>query len=278
MKLAHKLALGFGAALVGTAVVGGFGMVAKTQLYVEGEYLAQEIVPGMEMIADIELNSLEARIQTLHIVHATSDEEMAGEAALIDADIDKVDASLANFDTIAHDPEEIRLLNLIEYRWDEQKAMLREVEMLALDHKQAEARVIETAAELHFEEEFLPAVQALEHWGDGEAKFAAMDLTRVNTLGTTKMAVVFVVVALFSIMIAMSITGSMTKAVNDLMDRMASLKDNCVTGLKAAIDALKTGDLTVGVVAVTNRSTTAARTRSVSWATSSTVCSIRPKG
>lgn len=213
-KLAHKLAFGFGVALLGTAVVGGFGMMAKSQLYVEGEYLAQEIVPGMEMIADIELNALEARIQTLHIVHASSDEEMAGEAALIEANIAKVDASLANFDSIAHDPEEIKLLSEIEDQWDVQSVMLREVESLALDHKQAEAQVVEDAAEEHFESEFLPAIQALEHWGDGEAKFAANDLTRVNTLGTTKMIVVFVVVVLFIVMISMSITGLMTKAIN----------------------------------------------------------------
>lgn len=251
LKLAKKLALGFGVALFGTAVVGGFGMVAKEQLHGEGEQLVGDIIGDMDIIGVIETGALAARIQILNTVHAETDEAMDIEAAMLDPLLDGVDEALKSYDGMADDPQEIKLLAEIDDAWAAQSILLRQIETLALAGEEVQARVIEDQSEVQFENVFLPAINALEAWGDGEADFAASDLTRVNVIGTTKMIVVFVVVALFSVMMAMAITGAMTGAVKALIEQMTSLKDNCLANLKASIDALKTGDLTKDVVAVT---------------------------
>jgi methyl-accepting chemotaxis protein len=62
-----------------------------------------------------------------------------------------------------------------------------------------------------------------------------------------------------AIAIAVALTRSMGASVRDVLDRMRSLRDNCVAQLGNGLEALRGGDLTVEVVPVTTRITRVTR-------------------
>jgi methyl-accepting chemotaxis protein len=69
---------------------------------------------------------------------------------------------------------------------------------------------------------------------------------------TTRLAVVAIVVALIlGIAIALLLARSLTRRVVPIVDRLRSLEENCVTGLRDSLDAAAGGDLTRSVTPVT---------------------------
>ncbi len=84
-------------------------------------------------------------------------------------------------------------------------------------------------------------------WADQKVKSNASTYSSAQTLGIVLLAIAVLV----GLAIAFLVSRSIKRNVDLVLDRLTSLRDKCATNLKAGIEALAQGDLTVAVQAVT---------------------------
>ena len=86
---------------------------------------------------------------------------------------------------------------------------------------------------------------------DGQAGTDSRSISSNSSSSKTLTIIVLVLSVLFGAGLAFAVSRSIKRGVVTILDRLSSLRDKCATNLKAGIEALATGDLTVPVVAVT---------------------------
>ena len=78
-------------------------------------------------------------------------------------------------------------------------------------------------------------------WASEKVKSNASTYSSAKTIGIA----LLVIAVLLGLAIAFLVSRSIKSAVDVVLDRLSSLRDKCATNLKAGIEALAKGDLTV---------------------------------
>ncbi len=86
---------------------------------------------------------------------------------------------------------------------------------------------------------------------DGQASADSQSINSSASSSKTLTIVILVLSVLFGVGLSVAVSRSIKQGVDVVLERLSSLRDKCATNLKAGIEALAHGDLTVPVQAVT---------------------------
>ncbi len=86
---------------------------------------------------------------------------------------------------------------------------------------------------------------------DGQAGIDVQAIKANQSLSTTLTIVVLILSVLIGGALAFFVSRAIKRTVDEVLNRLSSLRDHCATNLKAAIEAMAAGDLTIPVTPVT---------------------------
>ena len=247
LKIARKLALGFGLCLALAVLVGGVALSRLAEMDRISGSLVSGSLAGVEALSDIQAGARQFRtIEYRHVLSLTPADKAQAEADLTKAQA-KTDKALTAYQEALANPTDTRNFNGLQDEW--QKNVALKGALLAAsrrnDTKQAAALMNGPMRDEFFR--MTDALDTMTAWnkthGDeaaGQAQ-AAYASARAVILGL--LALAMGAGATLSLVLSRYVTG----AVAQLSGRLESLNTICITNLGKAVEALERGDLTVPI-------------------------------
>ncbi len=251
LRLAYKLALGFGLSLALTAVV---------------LWVAVAGIAGLRsQITDLSDHSLQAQVNLAHFISSASDARirqyrtagLTGKdaqdlAALADEAFVKADSALEAYSKGVSDPEDRKNTDALHSAWKnyEEVWTTNRAQIVAMEPAQA-FRLIETHTTSIYRSALVPSEVAatdwVEHHGMSSAK-AADGAASSAVSNVVKIGIAAIFVGAFAGWI---ITRAITVPIQKVSEGLTSIADNCALALHNGLSALSQGDLSVPVEALT---------------------------
>jgi methyl-accepting chemotaxis protein len=255
LRLAYRLGIAFGALILALVVIGVLSVSKLGALGATTEELSDHDVVSLEKVLTVE-----QRIQRTSYLTASHLYIHDGDLKTQDG-VEKEITSLRNANTVdmtaarkaSDDPAIVPALDRFQAARDKFTAAYREA------IKRSRQETVDQVEERdgsrdYFAETVVPAQVAATKAAD---QLVAAVTQQVNaskneaeaTAASGKRTIIVsaIIAVLVAVGLAFLIVRSVVKPLGVVVERMAQLRDNCITGLTGAIQALATGDLTVDV-------------------------------
>jgi methyl-accepting chemotaxis protein len=232
------------------------GLVAQSQLGAvaeDGEHLYTADFQGSDWAGDFEL----ALNEQQRAVYATiaAGTQSAASAKALEEKIAETRASIS--DGIANlkregelSPDELEELGAFETAWKKQDELLLRGSKLAPSDPEAAIALFNGSQQKALD----TALERADVIGDSVEESAAQRYKEIQDVKASSRELVMglvIVSALLGFGIAFLISRSIQRSVADILDRLKSLSEHCVAGLRDGITSISRGDLTSEVVPVT---------------------------
>lgn len=252
LKIAVKLAIGFGLVTLMAGVIFFVGRHSLAELTAQGMNMGTRGLPRALAYGEIENALTDVRRLILRVTTAPNMEQARRYIGEVEARKEDIDAAFDEYKK--HSVNEVDLANLAKYReaWEAQKAQLEEICRLADAGKIDQARdLVEGPSLKHYLETVVPAGNEVQKWNVERGKHLSEKFQASFAKSSNVMTLSLIAALVFSVGITWFIARSITVPVQALASRLNSLETHCVTDLQQGIMALERGDLTVESRAVT---------------------------
>ena len=253
MSVRAKLFGGFGVVLALAVVVGVVLLSQMGSVDAGGKYLGVNSLPSVVTIENVKADVIDyRRAQLAYIIRASPAQAVAARGDWT-ADGTQIKTLLGRYASMVSNRQDAQFLHSMQSGWS---AYLRDTAQIvtlgasanASDHTAVTAVVATTKPT------FATLKQTADAWANLNVKLASQKLNSNDSAYNSAQTLgigLLVILALVAIGIAFLVSRQIKQGVDVVLDRLTSLRDKCATNLKAGIEALANGDLTVPVAAVT---------------------------
>jgi methyl-accepting chemotaxis protein len=251
LSVRAKLFGGFGVVLALTAVLGVVLIMQIGSVHSGGAYLGNNALPSVETVAQISRDAVDFRRAQLRYVLETDPQLKAAQKTAWATDDTAIQSLLTKYESMFSNALDRQLWQAASRQWAAYKQQTAGLEAVAAGRSSAGA----VLALIHTSDPAYTALtQTLSTWMNDNVTWADETLksndSTYNTAITLAIAQLALAIAI-GIAIAWLVSSSIKRGVDVVLDRLRSLRDQCAANLKAGIEALAKGDLTVAVQAVT---------------------------
>ncbi|MGA2926544.1 MAG: methyl-accepting chemotaxis protein [Solirubrobacteraceae bacterium] len=251
LSVRAKLFGGFGVVLALTAVLGVVLIMQIGSVHSGGAYLGNNALPSVETVAQISRDAVDFRRAQLRYVLETDPQLKAAQKTAWATDDTAIQSLLTKYESMFSNALDRQLWQAASRQWAAYKQQTAGLEAVAAGRSSAGA----VLALIHASDPAYTALtQTLSTWMNDNVTWADETLksndSTYNTAITLAIAQLALAIAI-GIAIAWLVSSSIKRGVDVVLDRLRSLRDRCAANLKAGIEALAKGDLTVAVQAVT---------------------------
>ena len=252
LSVRAKLFGGFGVVLLLAVVVGSVLMIEMGSVNTGGVYVATNSMPSVRDTKQIGLDITDYRRAQLQALIERSNSLIAVDLAQARTDATQVAKLLKSYGSMFSNATDRRIWGQVRQGWSAYLSATNALNTMALDPNLSVGAM--AAATDRTQQAFLNLQQETVTWANDNVQWGDQQLTSNNatyssarTLGIA----LLVLLALVATGIAYVVSRQIEQGVDVVLDRLTSLRDKCATDLKAGIEALAHGDLTVAVQAVT---------------------------
>ena len=245
LRLAAKLAVGFGICLLLTVAVVATSISSLGSVRTQIHRFSDDSVPGLLALQQFSYDSAQLRSGAYRVAGFTgADADSA--AKRCDEYIASAEKALDEYDKSIHDPQDRKNFDKMADAWKAYKQAWITVEpKLKSEDGKVAFMDLESATTTIYRDTLKPAVAEMFSWNDKYAKTISTESDQTVAASSRLIvgmgAFALVLGTLFGVIISRSISRPLSRVATQL----ASLRDESVTDLKGALNAMGHGDLTV---------------------------------
>lgn len=247
LKLAWKMGLSFGICLALTILIGGVAINRMGQLNQATNNITVDSLEGLKILVDATQHLADYRRFELHAVLTPPGPALDMlEKKIADTGV-VVEKDLKDYDTTTFEAEDKRNSAELKTLWAAYVQGHAKLAEYCRNNatKQATAYILGdylnrfSAATAH--------LGVIRDWNKAQAVKLSKDAATVYTNARTLILELLVLVVALGAAAAFLLTRQLTKVVSQIMSRLDSMNNICVTNLNNAVDALANGDLTAKI-------------------------------
>jgi methyl-accepting chemotaxis protein len=251
LRLAYKLAIGFGVTLGLTLLVLYTSVTGVLRLRGHIHQLSDKALVAQSNLLEFTTAASHVRILQYRV---TGYQGAAGEAIAkqVDENVKAADAALESYSKGVTDPTDKQNFEAVEGYWHKYESIWKDnrAKIIDLDPTKAFQFFEDNTTKL-YQDSLLPSVQKTLDWNKDFGKKTSTEADEASSAVFQKvieMGTSAVIVGLFS---AWVITRSITRPIAQVSDRLACLRTHCAKNLSEGLGAFSKGDLTVAISPVT---------------------------
>jgi methyl-accepting chemotaxis protein len=249
LRLAWKLGIGFGLTVGCAIAVGLSGLSSLGTVSGKAEYVADELLLRNKALLDVHVSLVESRFRTMRLIHAENPQEKAAEDQQLTGFQRSVGAALDEYGKLAVHPADRANLDRLREAWTAQRDYQNQIrDLIRQGDLAAAGELFKGPSRAQRHEVLNPAVQTVREWNETYAQRLTGAVRESRDRARTTALVLLGVILAISAGVCWTVTRAITRPVRELMGRMVSLQDVCVTGLDTGMRRFAGGDLTYEVV------------------------------
>ncbi|MGV3617035.1 MAG: methyl-accepting chemotaxis protein [Fimbriimonas sp.] len=252
LRLALKLALGFGLCLTFSGVVVLTALSGIRALNGSIDDLTDNVVPSLVALQKIDGASRQVRIYQFRLAGMEDEATTKQVTAELDAAREEVAEAMKAYEATLVDAIERENIAALRESWSAYDTRWLEIapRLATLDSKEGFA-LIEAELTPLFAPKILPQLSKIAEFDRSQADSANRLAKEASSRGIQTVFAVLALATLASVGFSIAITRLIVAPLNAVSGRLVSLKDHCLQELNAGLKALAEGDLTVNVHPVT---------------------------
>ncbi|MCW3060437.1 MAG: hypothetical protein JWQ02_2258, partial [Capsulimonas sp.] len=251
LKIAYKLAIGFGFCLFLSAALTLVGMRQMANQQRVAALISSDSVAGLQQLTVLVGQSRQLRIlQYRHMVTKDAAGRSKAEADMA-ACIDTMNATIKEYRVGTTDPEDIKNVEDLKTKWE---AFLQYQDQIIAfgraNNLTDGTKLMAGEMKSHFNA-MTDVLNAMTAWNKVQSDQYARASADAYHTGIAQLSAIFVVALTLGFIFSVVITRQITRPLQAVTEGYASIQNNCITSLTTAIEALEHGDLTVRAEATT---------------------------
>lgn len=254
LKIARKLALGFGLCLLFAVLVGTVAIVRMTQMNALCQHITNSSTARIITLSKFNTSVRQFRLHEFQHCIAQDKPTMQREEGKMQVEQDNADASLAAYEKLcsATQPEDRQNLDALQADWKHYLEVHQTFLPISRrdDNKHSQAMLVGP-----LQESFQPLtdqVVVMLDWnvsrGQEQSQEAAASFVSARLIIIGLLALAVLLGALTSVVI----TRYMTKTLAQVSERMETLNTICIANLHQAVEAMEQGNLTAKIATGTD--------------------------
>lgn len=251
LPLRTKLLAGFGAVVLLTLLLGLASLAKMNQINASTQYLADNTVPSVQLIGEVNTTTSDYRISQLQHVIATDRTQIAAaEQALAEQDA-AIEKNLARYRSMTSDREDRRLYESVLSGWEKYKQ--QSAPFLAfsrrLDTEQAMSVLNDDARDT-----FSTFSDTAVQWAAYNQKLSKQFQAKAQAgYESARKLIIGLLLATIALALAIGdlLSRQVSRGVQTALGRLESLVQHDVCDLERGMNAMAEGDLTVDVKTTT---------------------------
>lgn len=252
LNLAKKLSIGFGTCVFLAMIIGWAGFSGMRQLTGHVNEINRDAVGGLASLNEFSQGASLYRLRQARMGLTDDKDARAKLLDQVNASGKKADQALAEYKKSVSGQEDEANFAKLSKAWSEYTAIGDQINgQLVTVPKDTAGELFESRTTKQFNEILLPALNDNTDWNNKQAQDLVKQAESSAASGTRTIIFFALFAALLSVGISIVITRSVTVPVSQINERVISLEANCVRDLKEGLEAFASGDLTVGITAVT---------------------------
>ena len=221
MKVMGKLASGFGIVLVFLLALGIFSIQKMSVVNDQSTILAENWMPSIKVIEEINTNTSDLRIAEYQHVLAQKPEEMKKAEENIEAVLSLMKKNRAEYEKLISSPEEQTMYEDFSKKFDKYMDMHKELILVSSQNKTEEAQAILYKSETIYNDFSNVALNLVKMNVDGGNKASATG-DEIYSQAETMMITIILISIVLGLVIAFFITRSITSSLKELQDGLFS--------------------------------------------------------
>jgi methyl-accepting chemotaxis protein len=252
LRLAAKLALGFGACLLLTAGVLWTALHGMGAMQGLATQIAEDPLPGTAAIGKIGASVRQVRILQYRECLTHEPAKAAEVQRLLDGEIRATEEQMETYEGTITLTEDRRNFERLASAWKVYRQQgERASERIRTGQASAALEMIDGPMATQFQSEMQPILDRMTDWNRANGARLAAEAARAYAVGRQWLLGFFAFALAAGVAFAGFITRVITSALTKVSERLTSVKDHCAHDLDHAMGALAHGDLTVVVRPVT---------------------------
>jgi len=247
LKVAMKLAIGFGITLSLTAVVGLVGWLGMKEARTNVNVIDDKVVTNLQNLDDF--NGAARQVRIFEDQVAIFDDEADIQEALKSVDKSRAEANkaLEEYGKVASDPEEKDQLQKLSAAWDEYDQLFEKWKPIISDPKCTSKTDQKFSRETGsaFESKVVPLIDKLVDWNDKHSAAMAKRTEEAVQAASSRSITVLGVAIVIGIFLACMIAAAIVRPIVAIKQRLDQLNQDDLTSMASAMSAMEAGDLTV---------------------------------
>ena len=252
LKIARKLALGFGLCLGLAVLVGVVAITRMAQMNKISENIVSDSLNGVEALGQFQAGARQFRtIEYRHVLSFTPADMDKAEADMAKQQ-DDADKALKSYQTVLSDPTDTKNFNDLQTAWQKYVAMKDALLVLSRknDTKQCAALMNGPMKSQFFR--MTNILDTMTVWNQKHGDdYNNQALSAFNSARALIFGLLFLAVAIGTLACVV-ITRYMTSTLAQMSARLEKLRSLCITNFAAAIAAMENGDLTAKIATGTD--------------------------
>ncbi len=247
LKMAYKLALGFGLCLAITLFVGGMSLARMASMDGMTKQIIDDGLEGVVTAGHLNDSIMKLRDQENEEVIESSQAKIAQIEAAAQQTITQVESNLSVYEKTVFEPADRASFDELKRLWQAYLPMhARLLEFARRNDDQGALQFLkgENGTAYHALGEQVDKIFA---WNEQNGKALAHKSTEVSSSARMTVLVLLALAVFFSLAIAWTIARTVTQPLAQLSERLNALSGNCITNLNRAMNGLSHGDLTFTV-------------------------------
>jgi methyl-accepting chemotaxis protein len=248
LRIANKLALGFGLCLALALTVGGVAISRMGQMNAIAKSMVNDTILSDEDLLHLDMAARQSRIvEYRHVLNASPAEKKAAEADLAKAESDAQKA-LQDYQTTILKPTDRQNFTDLQNKWQRYDALNSQLLPLSrANNMKACADLMAGPMKTQFYQ-FTDQLNLMVIWNHDQGQVYANQSNAAYRDAFVLVVSLLLLACVFGALIAWFVTRYMTRTLAQVSERLMKLSGLCITNLASAIQAMEDGDLTAEIV------------------------------
>jgi methyl-accepting chemotaxis protein len=252
LRLAWKLAIGFGLCLTLSGVVAWSALSGFAAMQRAVGVLTNDTVPGFIALNEFDTATRQSRIYQYRIAGITDPVKLRDLDQELEESRSVAAKALDSYDKMVHEPEDRENFSTLKQFWADYDAKWKEIEPQIQQSKgETGFNLMEDNLSPLFAPKVQPQLEKMAKWNREEAVRTRAAAEAALASATQTVITMLVLAIAIGVGFAIVVTRTITASIAKVAERMGALRDHCITNLERGLGALAKGDLTVQVEAVT---------------------------
>ncbi|HLK60020.1 MAG TPA: methyl-accepting chemotaxis protein [Chthonomonadaceae bacterium] len=251
LKTAYKLGLGFGFMVFLILLVGGVASFRMAQMNTNARLLNTDTIAGLKGIVQFTSAVNQVRRSQFQDILETDSAKMDKIEEEMKGKQEKVAQEITDYEQTITQEEDRTNLQELKSRWNSYRELDDSIKQLARknDFKGSSALMMGKARDRF--RAVTDVIDKMSDWNAKRGEKLALECEQTYLNARTTAGIIVAFAALLGLLLGWFITRTITPALAQVSERMATLRSKCLTELDQAMAALAAGDLTVSILPTT---------------------------
>jgi methyl-accepting chemotaxis protein len=258
-KTATKLAFGFGVCLTLAVIVGIVAITKLAALNQISSNIVSDSLDATQNLSKFQGAARQLRIYEYRQVLDSSASDLSKDDHDIDAQQSMADKALQDYSSSINDAADKDNFTALSSEWQTYESFDGAMRPLTHEHKDAASLALMKGNMKAQFAKVTDSVDTMAAWNENRGKDYSKEAAGAYAAARTTIIVLLLFAVAFGATLAIVIVKYLTSTISEVADRLKTLNKGCVANLRASMEALAQGDLTVDIETVSKPMTLSTR-------------------